>query len=204
MAYPNEVQVGRFNAMLYKMFSMEEGSPAPQLTGEIIPAVILENDRPEYKFLGGEHLMTVGAQITSAVSNFAQLQLYNPAGSGALVILEQIEFCLASAGLWGIYVTQTELAGGAPTSLTTFKRDSRFGGATAAGGVANVAITTHTAIVGARLFVARDAANATNARRFEYVLSPGYGLTLTTVNTNIDVGANIQWRERFLEQSESR
>ena len=56
MARFNEIQVGRFNAVLHKLLDMKEGAPAPQLSGDVIPTLVLENDRPEWIFLGAERL----------------------------------------------------------------------------------------------------------------------------------------------------
>jgi len=52
----NEIQVGRFNGILHKLLAMKEGAPAPTLAPEILAAIVLEADRPEYAFLGGTQL----------------------------------------------------------------------------------------------------------------------------------------------------
>lgn len=76
---------------------MNEGAPAPILGAEIIPALVLENDRAEFAFLSQTYLFVASWGIAPVVGQFPTAQLRNPLGSGALAVFEELHYSQNSA-----------------------------------------------------------------------------------------------------------
>jgi len=194
------LQVGRYNAVLHKLFSMKEGAPAPQLEGSLQAAIILENDRPEYKFLGNEFLMAGSRQQGNVAAQVSVGQLFNPAGSGVLCVLEEFS--------WDFSGTTTLLAGIVTTALVTVGtkafRDSRQAiiagqGACQVFGSNSVA----TGLITPQLRI-RGVADVAQTVRIPFVLSPGNGFQIESTGSNVIMRYYFAWRERHLEPSETR
>jgi hypothetical protein len=91
VAIVNEIQVGRFNGLLHKLLAMKEGAPSPSLAPELVAAVVLEHDRPEYSFLAGEIRAACPILQTSAAAGRIRHELRNPADSGVLCVVDRID-----------------------------------------------------------------------------------------------------------------
>lgn len=80
MALFNEILAGRFNKQLLKLFNMKGQAPAPQVGGDIIADVTLEQDRPEWGWLKGENAFSANIFITNAgaFNGRARLRLTAP------------------------------------------------------------------------------------------------------------------------------
>ena len=88
MALFNESLVGRYARLVTSLHSIKGPNPVPQISPEIVHAIVLENDRPEHRFLAGEQLWSSGAVGSGAsVGNFSSVGIGNPANSGILVVI---------------------------------------------------------------------------------------------------------------------
>src|SRR2546427_12501654 len=97
MARFNEINVGRYNRFLTRLFQMKGASAAPQLASEIQPSFqlfagienrVLENwDRFSNAF---------NQAATPAV--FSTLRFRNPAGSNAIAVFEKLACSAQAAG----------------------------------------------------------------------------------------------------------
>lgn len=91
MAVFNEIDEGGLNAILTRRLGMPGGSPAPSLAPEIMPQMVLENDRPEWGWLKGE-MRCAGSFFSAAlIGNRSMVQLYNPPSSQSIVTIDYIE-----------------------------------------------------------------------------------------------------------------
>ncbi len=108
MALVNEIQVGRLNAILHKLLSMKEGAPSPVIAPELVGAIVLETEREEWKFLGGEIPWGFPFSIPATVNARVKCQVRNPPGSGTLAVITRIGFnCSAQAG-FRVYVERAD------------------------------------------------------------------------------------------------
>lgn len=80
MALFNEILAGRFNKQLLKLFNMKGQAPAPQVGGDIIADVTLEQDRPEWGWLKGELRFGAHLFVTNggAFNSRVRLRLTTP------------------------------------------------------------------------------------------------------------------------------
>lgn len=209
MAGFNEIQVGRFNGVLHKLLDMKEGAPAPSLSSDVIPTLCLENDRPEYKFLGGERLAAGVSDLVATAGQQAYARLRNPANSGVLCILEQaIITVAASTDIVEIRI-QTESQAFSATGLKA-ARDRRMAAALGGGGDAVTCIveTLSSAVtVGALVGRVRlDAAAGFQPLVYNvpWVLGPSDSITFRSQTAANRLIVSWSWRERVLERSETR
>lgn len=111
MASVNEIQIGRWSGILHKLLSMKEGAPSPVLAPEITPGIILENDRPEWRFLGGDNAAIFYQELGGVAGQSQFAQVVNPITSGVIAIVEQIfaghVVAVATQGTYRIYGFQT-------------------------------------------------------------------------------------------------
>jgi hypothetical protein len=201
MAYPNEIQVGRYNLLLHKLLAMEEGAPAPQLTGEIVPCIVLENDRPEYRVLGGVNSYLGGGLAAAVVGELGETVLFNPVGSGVLVILQWAACTLSTNS--NIELRNHAVVPAGLTPIAAIAADRRQDGFPAA----QLQSGTSVATGGTRRALAFHQAGRTPFEPVgpgrEPVLIEGTGLGFATNAANIGMQWNYYWTERKLEESES-
>jgi len=195
------------------------------LADQIVPVIVLENDRPEWPFLSGELLciQTVVATTTTAL-NELQVVLYNPVGSRTLIVVENVwstsllndsgsqegatnPFLLRVAELstWDLQATVPNL------------RDFRYdvgpaGGAGIRSGIAQFATRDSAVEDGTRIGTMRRlhsqrASTATHDQQCDsdlptpVVVAPGSGLSLhlpvrTVAGSTWELRATYAWRER--------
>lgn len=194
----NEIQVGRYNAILHKLLAMQEGAPSPLLAPEIFPVIQLEHDRPEWAFLGGEKLCVGQISEAALVANYSYVYITNPVGSGTLVVIERI----LSSEADNTHYFGSGL-GIAPTAFGA-QIDSRSGiFPTAIASTAGFDSGTAVARPGSLLtfiWMLRGVA----MDMFPVVLIPGAFLAIAGNVVNRGVNISFYWRERTLEPSESR
>lgn len=189
----NEVQVGRYNAILHKLLDMSEGAPSPSLATDIFPMIALEVDRPEWAFLGGERLCSMTWFDGATASNYSALGLRNPAGSGVLVVLEAVNTEELSVGLYFGLRSNSTIDASFPGRC----RDSRMA---AQNSVAEVVQVTQ---------VAQPAYPYGWAKQFDvkdqpWIISPGYELMIWPAGLDVGIRLGLSWRERPLLPSETR
>lgn len=197
----NEIQSGRFNAILAKLLNIKTGAPSPSLATDVFPVIVLEANDPSWAYLGGERLLggyaeqgAGGAGLTSHV------QLENPAGSGVICVVEWWAMQNPNAVAYNIVagLGNTQSLGSVVT--TEYSRDSRL----TQKGAANIRVFTNATPLVNPTFTQVIAAYESVMMPVKMVVSPGGALTLYNVTQNVGVGAWFSWRERFLEPSETR
>lgn len=192
----NEIQSGRFNAILRKLFSMDVGAPTPSLATDLFPMVAVEVDRPEWSFLGGVRLCAGRWSDAAVGGNYSHVGLRNPAGSGTLIIVRRIQsgFSASSAIRIGWRANGTVDASNAMRPI-----DSRWGAAYSTGLLTEL---TQAAVAVYPLYSVQGSAQL--VCQVPWILSPGYELFVHCQSTGTAVEASFYWEERRLEASESR
>lgn len=206
MAFPNEIQVGRYNAILHKLLDMKEGAPAPSLAPDVFATLVLEADRPEWKFLAGERL-ACGSRAVAAggAGTYANIVLWNRTGSGVLVVVDALLNRNSAARDMSISVTSTDPASVGGYSSTSFRglRDTRFGVTANAQPAALIYSVATASPLGANVLM-NFYLNAGNRFDLPIVLAPGTGLSIADKTANEAMTTGIIWRERIESLSETR
>jgi hypothetical protein len=202
---------------LLKQLSVAKGLDHVEVLGQLVGAIVLENDRPEHKYLAGEQLawgQFLQAAI-AAVTGFVGLR--NPSGSGKIVIAEYWE---ASSPLATPARYYAALVRGATLTQanTEQPRDTRiqptgaFG--TAAPQIAGQIVSGRSDTIAVTPFVVAEytAGNQFNRGHVYYsplVLAPGDALVLSISDAaggqqvNFPIQGQFVWRERTLEPTET-
>ncbi len=202
MALFNEIQRAGLNAILHKTLAMEDGAPAPQLSGDIVPVLVLESERPEWHYLAGGNLCWGSAYLTPGAGVRGRLQLWNPPGAGVLCVIEALFFCTGTLDTWEVRDDAVQITGTGLTEVNAWSRDYR---------------KDHE--VACQLFYTNDGGAVSGVRRMvgqalastmvqppiqALILPPGRGISITNTTVNTTLVANFVWRERTIEPSESR
>lgn len=200
----NEIMAGRYNAVLHKLLQIGSGAPAPILAPEVIAAIVLEADRPEWLFLGGMQAGMGMGYAPAQVAARSILTLENPSGSGALVTIEKMWGFVAT----GEYMlmdrcTTADTVGYTPLAVTRVL-DGRLADQP------TVAIMQRTAAALPTGTFARLIDGGDGTYSFFkldnplIVLAPGTAIRVAGSADNSPIYVNFLWRERVLEQSETR
>lgn len=200
----NEIQSGRLNAILHKLLALKEGAPSPSLATDVFPMLGLEMDRPEWKYLGGEVLVSGWGAKSPVAGEFGNVTLENASGSGALIVLEQIGISIATAGQVEIFPLHT--ASGLTNVSSRYARDLRWDNPTGtffkqATGIIRQGDLTPISPSNAYFY---PLAGTSCLYPVEYVIPPGRGISVRAATANIALRVWFVWRERSLEQSETR
>lgn len=198
----NEIQVGRFNAILSKLLGIT-GPPAPTSATDVFPTLTLESDRPEWHFLAGSRIAAATTVDAAVAGQYSHAGIVNPAGSGTLVIVRLIT----------AYPTGTcELVFGISAATTpdaytsSVKLDTRSWGTSHAPTTKSWIYTNAGAISADQFASVAGAASANYALTppLGIVLSPGYQTFIRPSVVNIGIRAGWLFYERPLEASETR
>lgn len=206
MSNRNEILEPRFGLQLSKMFGMQDRNPSGDVATEVFPNVTLENDRPEWKYLGGEKMCSVAFTVAAGgAGNKGALKITNLASSGTLIIVEQISVGCFTAGTQftiGRSNSGTVLA----NSITGGPRDSRWPEWLANPTFQHSAKITWNYTVGSFLSRAMDlifsSGSAWHQWKVPVVLAPDSGLVLENNFANVEFSGAIHWRERAILSTE--
>lgn len=129
------------------------------------------------------------AAVAAAVS---EVQLFNPAASGIMAFIEDIEIWTPTGAEIQLTDFSTELgaAGGTPINCTN-------GNGTPAGALARIG--TNATVQGNVMYGLFVPANTRIVidGRYRFALNPGKGLTVAHTTVNIDLTVSFRWVEPF-------
>lgn len=203
MTHLNQIQGGRWDEELRRTFSMKQGSVAPVLASEIVPAIILENDRPEGLALAATRLGMGSSIILASAGVFSQIQLFNPAGSGVLGVATRARMASNGASTLTLRLGNVALTN---ASLTATKADSRLiDFAIGASFRTSLEIRDVQAALTAGTVLSQMTALASTPRellRGAIILKPGTGIYTTTSGNNLNNVTSYEWYERAINPSE--
>jgi len=121
-----KIQVGRFNAILSRLLGISGmEATSEDISPEISPVLVLENDRPEWEFLAGGMLVAGVVKQLGAGGLVAKAQLRNPASSGVIAIVTQITVTFPSA-IGDVRVRVSSATTDRTNAATQSLRDSRW------------------------------------------------------------------------------
>ena len=199
----NQIQGGRWDNLLRRLFPIKDRSIAPIMASELVGQVVVQEWSTELYKLRGDNLAAALASRSAVAAEFAHIVIRNPANSGNLVILEQVWVAVSTAMLVIMAREGPALVVGFAAVATTF-RDSRAGTATAIGEtVATVSTLSNAAGQGGNGFAVVPIP-ASPGVQFDLplVLAPGSGLIIRGATANSTLRLTLLWRERVAEPSE--
>ena len=195
-----ELQQNRYDKLLRRVGGLIGAkSMVNDALGELFPMIDVETLNAELGLLSSWRLGFASTTQAALAANFNLSQIFNPAASGAIVILErvdfasdvskQIRFALATAGLTNLTANHAlrDTREGILVQPVTQIRDVQQVGGIAQFGSLNI----------------QPGVNFTlNDKNGLFVLGPGTGVTFATTIVNSSLDVNYLWRERVAEASE--
>ena len=216
MARFNEILAGRYNKHLTRLFSIKGSAPSAQLSSEIQPGIQMFNGA-ENRFLESWNRFGAGATVTGAAANQAAWQIRNPGpiapsvSSGAIVVIERLSISSSvnDPPLVSLGTNQNDF----PIGLGIRAFDNRGVG----GGASNISLGTQTRCSSTvntpsvqagpimnPFLLANVEYNIITTDNQEIPLPPGDSLIIIQTTVASILRVSVWWRERQLEESESR
>ncbi|MEE8609054.1 MAG: hypothetical protein V3S55_15730 [Nitrospiraceae bacterium] len=196
-----EIQQNRYDQLLRRVTgSIGPGSRVSESITELFPMIDVENLPPELLVLAGWSPAFRGTDITAGVGDLNASQLFNPLGSGKIMVLTTVILTISGAAGLRTAMTHTELASSNGFGVL---RDNRAGDIISTAAVGNTRIETgFTVNAGGNLFLSANRAETLEDRNGLAILTPGDGWSVGTDGTNLRLIVSYYWRERTAEQSE--
>lgn len=195
-----EIQQNRWDRLVRRVAGIVGGgSQVNDTLNELFPTIDVENVPGELLALMNTQIGWCSSQLAPSVANFNHHQLFNPAGSGSLVVVTTVSFFSTTTVIFRF----SNFLG----ALTTLvgnerRRDTR------AGVLASLVAqqrSAQDAVSGGLDYRIRDIANEQQTVQDPngvVVLFPGTGLTVSAESANILTTVGFMWRERAFEPSE--
>jgi len=197
----SQIQQGRYDGLLRRVADLKgPGSFVNDALSELFPTLDVENVPGELLILGQTDICMGSADLTAAVAERASIQLFNPAGSGKIVVCTRVLLSASANQL--IFGSTFPIGGrGAATGNQMF-RDTRRG-----------ILEQPTASIHSRsipgVILQNFTVRVTSARVIEvtdpngiFVLAPDLGMEFQGQLTNSNIAVTYFWRERVAEPSE--
>jgi len=199
----SEIQGGRWDTLLRRLFPVKGPVIAPAISPEIAPCAIVQPYLPELEYLSGVRL-GCGQSADAAVSGeFSHVVFENPVGSNVIAVLQDI--VVQTAG--GALRMAINVAPATGLTLTAKVRDFRWPPGTTAPStdecVCGVANYTDPIPLGTAMLL--WATVATGSERIlcrPLVLPPGTCVAVRPTVVNTESRADYYWYERPIEPSE--
>ena len=195
-----ELQQARYDQLLRRVGDLKgPGSKVAEVLTELFPVVSVEDLPLELRVLSGWRAAMIEVERLAGVGDVVAANLFNPAGSGVIAVVERVLWRVNSADNIEFDLVQATLTGGQTKGLF---RDTRLGGDR----LSTLFATTQTAAATdgiQRYFTPADVMERLEDDQGLFVLSPGNGLQVGyATTTNKLLAVNFQWRERTAEPSE--
>lgn len=193
---------GSLSQTVEKRLLMPGGAATPGVAPELFPCIVLENDRPEYVFLGGGGLYArAGSVAAGGAGTRSSAQLVNPSRSTLLVVRR----ILATVASGNVVVRMTNYPDGSlpfGTSVLGSARDTRQRLSSGAPGQSSGTIITDNTLATVGTPAMLDEPTSVNLEA-DFVLGPGGALYLSPNADNVAISRfSIFWYERRLNPSE--
>ena len=197
MAVFNEIDEGGLNAILTRRLGMPGGSPAPSLAPEIMPQMVLENDRPEWGWLKGEMLCAASGFEAALLGNRSYYEFVNPTTSQSIITIDYVENITANDLIVARAAFSTALGG---TTENAGVCDLRFRFRTNQmqlfrGQALAAALTTQGTF-------AVLSENSLHPFTGAIIMPPGSLVRIFGVTDNSAIAFNIRWYERIAQSGE--
>jgi len=199
---PGEGYVYRYSQLLKRLLTAKGGEPITELAPELLAAIILENDRPEYHYLGNSGLWGVTKSQAAVAGQLSYVGVNNPSGSGVLLVVVLAELVNATGANQGAALRFNPAPGSILTQTTMPFRERRL---SAKGTTSRVTTGSEAASSGVDDLALPTIPNATT---YPYLggaipMQPGQHLIWQGNVVNTQIQAHFAGYERPLEQSET-
>ena|SRR5882672_2893720 len=209
MARFNEILAGRYNRFLQKLFSMKGGPPAPQLASEVSINLQLFNGE-ENRWLESWNTFASGSQTAFIAGQITNWQLRNPPGSNVIAVVTKLKIIVSVTDPTPAFTIVSQdtnkAAYSAAVGVRCLDNRPKGGSSTTLGATLGVSSQNNTAatggVIGALPLIAFTPFDFITLDDEEITLAPGDSLLVTTGAVSSLLYVNVQWRERFLEDSE--
>jgi len=199
-----EVSTGRYDDLLRRLLAIKGRPVAPVIGPELLPALVLESDRPEWKILTGTRPFAQHNTVSAAAGLQSFYQLFNPVDSGTLAVVT----ALSSFTTTVLTLRTSSAAKGTPSNGGQILDTRGIGAQTWALSRPTVDLNTGTqAAPGAGEDTIEVVASDPAPQRGRFftcppiVLSPGFGVYVHA-STLEAVEATWVWYERAIEATE--
>ncbi len=194
-----EIQQNRWDQLLRRTAGLiGPGSKVDNTIGDLFPMLDVENVPGELLLLSGWRLGMAGGGFTPAVAEFQQVQLFNPADSGLLVVVTDLWVGTSSNVTYNLVTTETQFVS-QPGSQNM--RDTRLSSAqivATLGELSTAAAISSDWVFGAEGNVSRHIESKNGIA----VLAPGTGLNVESRIATVAMRVGFFFRERTAEQAE--
>lgn len=197
----SELQQNRYDQLVRRVGGIiGPGSKVSEVISELFPMIDVENLPPELLVLAGWDPAFRSTDVSSGVGNENASQLFNPAGSGKLIVLTKIILGTNKDASVRFNMTHTQLANSNGFGV---HRDNRAGDLISSAAVGNTRIEFGLLIsAGATIFVQASITQQLEDVNGLAILTPGDGFVIGTLETDLAMRVTYFWRERTAEQSE--
>ncbi len=205
MARFNEILAGRFNRALQKFLGMKGGPPSPQLASEISTNFQFNQMGADFRWLEGWERFWSFIALGPSVGNNNGVQLRNPLTSGIIAVIEKISFFQNGADFLNVTVTH----GGITGDLTNVSASDRLDVRGRINSTLVLSSFSPATLLGIQ--TQRYSGNTANLEVHEIltedqelIMLPGDTMRFTSIGANLITVMNFLWRERALEESETK
>lgn len=199
----NQIQGGRWDAFLRRVFPIKDRSIAPVMASELVGYVVVQEWEDDLFWARGEKLAWADVRVAAVVAEFAHAQLFNPAGSSSLLILDKIFLDTTNTGVVSIAALTGALPGG--VRQASCARDQRFNAVPNIGAtVGQPMFESNAALLGSssNSEIVTQEINETHEYLLGTIIPPGESVVIRNTQANRVLGLTWFWRERPVEPSE--
>lgn len=195
-----EIQQNRYDQLVRRVSSIVgPGSMVAEAITELFPMLDVENLPAELLLLSGTRTAGTSVQNGAVAALNRQAQVFNPVGSGNLLIVTSAVVFSGTA--------QTINYGLASATLATAVINPRFRDGRMGGTEVPVGLHFVDQLVGGAPSTYRQPVNGTDAVKLVdenslVVCPPGFGFQVSTTTVNTDLIWSVFWRERVAQASE--
>lgn len=190
----SEIQGGRHDSLLRRIFPVKGPAIAPRVTPEITPIIVVQPFENHMRALLQDKVYGTSWSVAGAAGQFGCTQLENPSGSQTLCLVRLVTG--STAGADDMYIGFSATATALANNANSYPLDVRVHQGTTAKGVATVTYGTNAAV----------ALNAFSLRRLSganvevvwdrfAVIPPGYYFKARLGTANTAWRGSLEWSE---------
>ncbi len=211
MAIYNEILVGRYNRALQKLFGIKGTPPVRQVAGEIQPSYPLGSGEEDRWLQGWNTFWASTGGTVGNAGNSPVFRMTNDVGSNIVAVIEKLLVGTVAATLIDVqFANQQPLVSGHVPNLTilpTLAMDGRIlttGGSGQGNIICSTSVVTNTL---GQLVMKRQAPAGQDLDLIlfddqEWIMTPQSALNIFAEAAASTMFVSVQWRERYLEDSE--
>jgi len=195
-----EIQQNRWDQLVRRSGNVVGGgSQVGDTLNELFPIIDVETIQQELAFLSGWQSFTAGVTGVALAGNNHLQQLFNPVGSGKLIVLERLDIRSDSLQFCRFLTTDTALTNFVSNPFT---RDTRTPiGTRPVGEIRNLQQPGTVSLSGI-ILVQIDVNEVIEEKKGICTLRPGTGFTFASTTQNSSITTCWWWRERNAEPAE--